>query len=207
MPPNGDTHFALPEMGGLEHPPQCIPSHLQLGAASVDLLQNTLRMRLFTRWEEGLIKVTVALTNTGAGHHVPTDFPGRNLILTVTACSKGGAPLTQVEAPGIPDWGGDLAGLPGKGFAKILTDVMTGEKPVISYWKQTLVDKDNRIAANETDVSAYTFEAPLEEVEVTVTAEVHFRRLFPVMMADREWQIPPILMEKQQTNVFTRRAD
>ncbi len=34
MPPTGDTYFALPEVGGLEHPPETIPSHLQLGATS-----------------------------------------------------------------------------------------------------------------------------------------------------------------------------
>ncbi len=44
MPPNGDTYFALPAVGGLEHPPERIPSHLDRGASDVDLLQNSVTL-------------------------------------------------------------------------------------------------------------------------------------------------------------------
>jgi len=203
MPPTGDTFFALPEVGGLAHAPERIPSHLQLGAASTELLVNTIRMRLYVRWIGNQILVTTALTNTGAGHHVPTDFPGRHMILVVQGKDEQGETLTQTYGSVVPMWGGDQAGLPGKAFAKVLRDVITGETPVISYWKQVLIDEDNRIAANASDVSTYTFEAPPRGGRVTITVELRFRRLFQNIMQLKKWDTPDIIMEKQNITVFT----
>jgi len=199
MLPNGDTHFALPEMGGLEHPPEQIPSHLQLGATSVELLQNTVSMTLSARQAAGRLEVTVVITNTDAGHHAPTDFPGRHMLLTVTATDGQGQALSQQSGPTIPDWGGSQAGLPGKGFAKVLRDVATGESPVVSYWKQTLIVSDNRIPALGDDTSSYTFAAPTAGSPVTVTAELRFRRVFQSVMDAKGWDMPDIVMEETQT--------
>ena len=49
----------------------------------------------------------------------------------------------------MPDWGGAQAGLPGIAFAQVLRDVITGESPVVSYWKQALMESENRIRALE----------------------------------------------------------
>ncbi len=46
MPPNSDATFATVEAGGLPHPPEQIASHLQLGATSETLLQNTVEMTM-----------------------------------------------------------------------------------------------------------------------------------------------------------------
>jgi hypothetical protein len=129
MPPNGDTYFALPEVGGLTHPPDRIPSHLDLGARSLDLLQNTVTMTLHVEQVTGIVSVTVTITNTEAGHHVPTDFPGRHLILTVVAENGQGQALLLQDGSLVPAWGGAQAGLPGKAFAKVLRDVLTAETP------------------------------------------------------------------------------
>lgn len=201
MPPNGDTMFALPEVGGLEHPPESIPSHLDLGASSVALLQNTVTMAVAVTRLSGEISVTVILTNTGAGHHVPTDYPGRHLILTVTACDDAGLPLIQIAGPSVPEWGGAEAGLPGVAFAKVLRDVMTGEMPVVSYWKQTLIASDNRIPALGRDVSGYAFVSPTPEGPVTVIAELRFRRVFQAVLDAKGWATPDILMERLEIEV------
>jgi hypothetical protein len=195
MPPNGDTTFALPEVGGLEHPPERIPSHLDLGATSVELLQNTVTMTLSVQQAAGEVWVTVTITNTGAGHHVPTDHPGRHLILTVTATDDQGQPLVQNAGPTVPAWGGAQAGLPGKAFAKVLRDVLTGEMPVVNYWKQALIDSDNRIPAMGRDTSLYTFAAPVAGGPVTIAAELRFRRTFQAVMDAKGWNSPDIVME------------
>jgi hypothetical protein len=195
MPPNGDTAFALPEVGGLEHPPDRIPSHLDLGATSVELLQNTVTVTLSAERVGGKVAVTVTIANTGAGHHVPTDHPGRHLILTVAATDDQGQPLVQSDGPTVPGWGGAQAGLPGKAYAKVLRDVLTGEAPVVSYWKQALIDSDNRIPAMGRDASLYTFAAPAAGGPVTVAAELRFRRAFQAVMDAKGWDAPDILME------------
>jgi hypothetical protein len=195
MPPNGDTYFALPAVGGLEHPPDKIPSHLDLGATSVELLQNTVTMTLSAEQVGGEMLVTVTITNTGAGHHVPTDHPGRHLILTVTATDDQGQPLVQSNGPTVPEWGGAQAGLPGKAFAKVLRDVLTGEMPVVSYWKQALIDSDNRIPAMGRDASIYTFAAPVAGGPVTIAAELRCRRTFQAVIDAKGWDSPDIVME------------
>ena len=195
MPPNGESHFALPDQGGLPHPPELIPSHFQLGAASQSLLQNTLELDVLVESVSGRLDVTVTVTNTGAGHHVPTDHPGRHLLLVVSAEDVEGQALTQLAGSTVPEWGGAVAGMPGAGFAKVLRDVDTGQAPVISYWRQALIESDTRIAAMESDVSKYSFQA--DDTVATVSVRVYFRRLFELIADRYEWDTGEVLMEER----------
>ena len=204
MPPNGDVYFALPAVGGLEHPPERIPSHLQLGARDVELLQNTVTMTVSARQTVGRLEVTVSITNTGAGHHVPTDYPGRHMLLVLAATDALGQPLAHLDGEVVPGWGGAQAGLPGRAYAKVLRDVATGEAPVVSYWKQTLLVRDNRIPALAGDRSTYTFAVPVTGGPVTVTGELRFRRAFQAVMDAKGWDTPDIVMEEVQVTFSAR---
>ena len=62
----------------------------------------------------------------------------------ISATDEQGQPLSLRAGPHVPAWGGDTAGQPGKGYAKILRDVATGVSPVASYWKQTLIEQFHR---------------------------------------------------------------
>jgi hypothetical protein len=201
MPPNGDRYFALPEVGGLEHPAEVIPSHLQRGTGDVDLLRETLSSRVAARQNLGRLAVTVTLTNTGAGHHVPTDHPGRHMILTVHA-QNGGQALPLADGPRVPDWGGGQAGVPGKAYARVLQDLASGEAPVVSYWRPTIIASDNRIPALRDDVSTYEFTLPEEGGTFTVTVEVWFRRVYADLMEEKSWEVGDILMLEGQATVI-----
>jgi hypothetical protein len=202
MPPTGDRLFALPEEGGLEHSPENIPSHLQLGAVSTEFLQGTVAMDLSSQTQEGYIEASVKITNTNAGHHVPTDYPGRHLILVVEATDSRGKSLPLLDGPAVPEWGGAEAGLPGKAFAKVLRDVMSGEFPVVSYWKQALIHSDNRIPAFGTDVSSYKYGLPTDPGEIEIKATLTFRRLFQSLAEKKGWSIPDILMTERTTVIW-----
>jgi hypothetical protein len=88
-------------------------------------------------------------------------------------------------------------GLPGKGFAKILRDV----SPVINSWKQTAIENDNRIPANGKDTSRYVFALPTNSEQVSVSAELRFRRLFQSLKQAKGWNSPDILMEQVKIGV------
>jgi hypothetical protein len=201
MPPNGDTHFALPEVGGLPHPPESIPSHLQLGANDVDLLQETAAMLLEANQVLDRLQVTVIITNTGAGHHIPTDFPGRQLILEIEASDETGRSLAQLSGPVVPEWGGPQAGQPGQVYAKLLMDLASGDYPVVSYWKQTLIIADNRIPALGADRSTYGFLLPAGADEIRLTARLLFRRLFQGAADEKGWDRPDIVMVEQELSI------
>jgi hypothetical protein len=196
MPPSGDTQFARTEVGGLQHPPESIPGHFQLGATDEDFLRDTISMSVLTQERYGQLSVTVSLTNTGAGHHVPTDFPGRQMILVVSAVDSQEEPLTLVDGPTVPAWGGEQAGLPGVGYAKVLKDIQSGEAPVVSYWKQSTIMSDNRLPALGSESSRYTFRSPSSDGELVVSARLIFRRIFQDIAEQKGWDIPDITMKE-----------
>jgi len=204
MPPTGDTHFALAEKGGLPHPPESIPSHLQLGASDAGLLADSVALQVTAYEGSGWLQVTVTITNTGAGHHLPTDFPGRHLILTVQAVDVQGQPLTQSSGPVVPAWGGPQAGQAGKLYAKILKDVASGEFPVVSYWKQVLVHSDNRLPALVADGSSYLFDLPAGADQSQVTAQLLFRRVFQDVADEKQWDTPDIVLAQETVSPWQR---
>jgi hypothetical protein len=204
MPSDGEMTNVAPGKGGVERDPSTIHAHTQPGAADEALLRHTVSMTLDARQVGQLLRVHVIITNTRAGHHVPTDFPGRHVILTVGARDGADRALAQRGGPTVPGWGGAQAGLPGKAFAKVLRDVETGEAPVVSYWKQALIDGDNRIPAMAADRSTYTFTLPEEYGPVAVRAELRFRRAFQAVMDERGWDTPDIVMEERAAAVDTQ---
>jgi hypothetical protein len=201
MPPNGDALFALPEVGGLPHPPDSIPSHLQVGAENDELLQNSVELTTEINQDGGNIEVSVQITNTGAGHHVPTDHPGRHLILSISLLDKHDNPLVQISGPQVPGWGGEQAGQPGKIIAKVLQDTASGDYPVVSYWKQTRIITDNRLPAGMSDLSRYNFIAPAGGEEIRLYVELRFRRLFQDTMSAKGWGNPDVIMEQSSKSI------
>ena len=204
MPPDGVMTNVAPGFGGVERDPMTIHAHTMPGAASEALQQNTITMTLEAQPIDSTVVVSVTLANFGAGHHVPTDFPGRHMILVITATDGQGQALPLEGGSTVPEWGGAQAGLPGKAFAKVLRDAATGEMPVVNYWKQTFIVSDNRIPALGSDTSVYTFTAPSAGGPVTVTAELRFRRVFQAVMDTRGWNMPDIVMEEAQVALSTQ---
>ena len=192
MPPSGDAYFALPDQGGLAHPPDDIPSHFQLGLKDVEFMKTTLEMAIESDIHQDQLTLEITITNTSAGHHAPTDFPGRHLILIVEAMDPEGASLELLSGPHIPDWAGDLDGNPGKVYAKVLEDALTGQYPVVNYWNPTLIHSDNRIPANQTQKEVFTFQMRGESAEVNV--QILFRRLFQPIAEDYGWDLDEIIL-------------
>jgi hypothetical protein len=207
MPVTDDTHFVLPEKGGLERPPGRIFDHRMPGAMDEELLQNAVTMTTTAGREDDIVVVGVTITNDQTGHHVPTDFPGRHLILLVQAADAHGKALTQLHGPQVPEWAGIgdpgegyYAGLPGKAFAKVLQELWTEISPSVSYWNPTQILSDNRLAASAKDTSTYAFAAP-DEGDVKIEITLLHRRAFIELMDEKGWDVLDIVMEQQQVRV------
>jgi hypothetical protein len=129
MPAETVPYFVYPDIpGGLTRDPSTLASHLDLGVKDPEFMRKTVAMTVTAQISGTSVSVDVAITNVFAGHDVPTDYPGRNMILVVKARDGEGHELAQIRGPEVPDWGGvgsqpgDYAGQPGKGYAKILRD-------------------------------------------------------------------------------------
>jgi mono/diheme cytochrome c family protein len=201
MPSLGATHFALPNVGGLERDPATIFSHRMPGASDVELLQNAVTMMVDAKREGDVIIVEVDIINDLTGHHVPTDSPLRQMILLVQVTSPDGESLEQIDGPRIPDYGGVgnpiegyYAGFPGRVYSKVLMELWTGISPTGAYWNPTRIVSDNRIPALESDTTVYTFEGSTTG-EITVDVKLLFRRAFIELMDQKGWDVPDILME------------
>jgi hypothetical protein len=199
MEPLGDTTCAI---GGVERDPGQIHNH-EFHGRTLEDLTNAVTMTVDAVREAGQVVVTVDIENDLTGHSVPTGFPTRNLILLVTVEDHTGTALTSV--PGsteyLPDWAGvgdpgdgNYAGLPGRGFAKVLEDDQ-GNSPVF-YTEAVAVVSDNRIVAGTTDTSVYTFvDRGAVAGEVTVDVQLLYRRSWKADMDIKQWGIDDVVME------------
>jgi hypothetical protein len=190
-----------PGKGGVERDPGTIPAHTFPGASSVDLLQNAVTLTVSGRRAGDQVIVEVTIVNDKTGHDIPTDSPLRQMILLVNATDGQGQALPLLEGSTVPGWGGvgDPAkgyygGLPGKGFAKILSELWTEISPTAAYWNPTRILSDNRIPAFGSDTTADTFGASADQ-HVTVNVTLLFRRAFKELMQQKHWDVPDIVME------------
>lgn len=205
MEPYGDTTIID---GGIERNPSQVHNHHFYGKTEADLT-NAVTLSLDAVRDGGEVTVTVSIENTDTGHSVPTGFHTRNLVLLVEATDSGDTPLTSVPASTeyVPDWGGigdpadgNYAGLPGRGFAKVLGDDQ-GNSPVF-YTEATHVVSDNRIVAEATDVSVYTFEDPGSSAgTIHVDARLLYRRAWKADMDVKQWDIPDVVMEQDAVDL------
>ncbi len=194
MPPGNSATFVLPDKGGLARDPLRQASHLDLGLKDADFMKNTLGLTLTAVLDSGTVKADVTLTNVNAGHHVPTDSPLRHMLLIVHAADKEGKVLTLQSGPVVPFWGGDYAGRAGQGYAKILKDPVSGQSPVINYWKQTIIESDNRIPARGTDLTQYVFASPSGRKPIDLSATLVFRRAFHSVEISRNWPASDLVL-------------
>lgn len=196
MPPSEYNWFVFEERGGVKRDYVTLHNHTMLGASDEALLQNSVSMVTTAQRTGDQIEVLVDITNDQAGHHVPTDSPLRSMILVVEAFDADGERLILYEGPVNPDYSGDLGGLPGKTFAKVLQDDWTGEAPTSSFWRPTTLLEDSRLPAFATDSTRYLFQTA-GDAEVTVEVRLLFRRAFYELMQQKGWNDPDILMEQE----------
>jgi hypothetical protein len=208
MKPDGKSNvFCLWEP--VVRSPERIPSHTFQGADTGHLSEAvTLTVSAERKLgAEGLeVDVRVEVANTGAGHAVPTGITMRQAILVVEARRGSGFPLALLEGPQLPAWAGEggppesgyLAGLPGRGFAKITTD---GATERIFDSEATAIALDTRIQALESDVSAYRFKMGGYRGGVEVRARVIHRRWWKDLEDERGFPDGDTVMAEQAVSV------
>jgi hypothetical protein len=198
MPPSGLDHFC--NRVPFTRDGSQVRSH-EFPGTTPEMLRSAVTLRALSRVEGGVLTVRVDITNSGAGHDVPTGVTIRNLILVVTPTTSDGTVLAQQSmaaggGPRVPNWGGagtaderNFAGRPGKGFARVLVDENLVENVLFT---EAINEFDNRIAAGATDTSTYRFALPKDwaKRDVRVATELWYRRAFKPLADQRKWTLP-----------------
>jgi hypothetical protein len=203
--------FADADKGGKVRSPARIGIHQSLGKNTTAFLRSAVRMESESAIDNGLLSVKVRVMNVGAGHDLPTGQPMRNILLLVSAEGDDGIPLTLVSGERVPAWGGigpgsnNYAGLPGKGFAKVLQTLNEYQKPTIiagerenaaefpaPAWRRSKILSDNRIPPRSDDVSTYLFAVPEHSKDVHVKAQLIYRKAFKPLADVKGWDVPDV---------------
>jgi len=219
MTPDGIiTNFA-PDKGGVERDPTTIYTHRQPGSRDSSFLASAVEMRVKTYVTGNNLNVNIEIENIGAGHHVPTDQPMRNMILVVRAFDDDGTELNYLGENVIPFWGGrgsvtngNYEGLPGKGFAKILFESWTQYERLrvdtksqqiypAPQWRTVKIKSDTRIPALKTDKSKYEFQLNKSGGTCTVDCLLIYRRTFKTWAKMKKWELKDIVLAEKKLEI------
>ncbi len=212
------TRFALEEEGGILRDPNTIPSHVNFGIEDEAFMRAAIELSIQTHLRGETLEVTVTIKNVNAGHHYPTGNPMRNMILLVEVRDENGQVLSMTEGEKVPEWGGvgsiedgNYAGLPGKGFAKVLKDLIlypdrqqrhfqyTYPAP---HWRPTVVDSDNRIPADGSDISYYQFQISNNlSRSIHITARLIFRRTYKIWSDAKKLELPDMEIARDRLTI------
>lgn len=216
MEPDGVTTNFAPGKEGVERNPKTIYTHRQFGSRDSSFLSSAVEMTVKIKSQKDKIVIDVEILNSGAGHHLPTGSPMRNMILIVRAYDQNNEALTYVGDNLIPFWGGrgnvdegNYEGLPGKGFAKILfedwtpyeyTTVVDKGKQLFPapQWRTVQIKYDTRIPALEKDLSNYVFKKNNTKGNYIVDCKLIYRRTFKTWSDMKKWDLKDIVLSEKK---------
>ncbi len=219
MPPDGSTARIAPQRhGGVARNPQRIASHRQRGVTDVGFMKTAVEVTLTTSWvEDGrMLDTTVSVRNVGAGHHFPSGVPMRHAILVVDAFDADGVRLVQTGGPTVPLWCGtgdvavgNLGGLPGKAYVKLLEDVQrayrSGEarqEVPAPHWRQVSIVADTRLPAKQEDRITIRFAAPPPQaLPVRLRVRMIYRRSFKTWIDAKRLPLQDLVLVDEQRRV------
>ena len=128
-----------------------VPDHGLLGSAG-DLRKSALALAVVVQDQGAQLAVRVALTNAGAGHHVPAGLPDRRIAITVAVYDDAGAKVAEQR----------------KALGRVLVDAAGKPAP---FWRAAKVAEDTRIPPNGDTTWEVTLSPPPGAGSVEVTVE------------------------------------
>ena len=197
--PNATESGILASGSSVERPASQIHSHRIVGSTESSL-RAAIKLRLSSRIQGNQLVVIGSVDNVGAGHAFPGGVSIRNAILLLSA-QRGSVALTQSGGPVVPNWAsddvagvqaGDLGGLPGTGFAKILRGRINGTGPQVEpvlFIDAESIAENSLIGSGSTRVTEVRFTLPPKTTlsEVNFSAKLIWRRAFRALSVSKGW--------------------
>jgi hypothetical protein len=145
--------------------------HQMPGGHSLAQLNRALGVAMDAAWQDGGLGVTVRLTNTGAGHAVPTGMPGRRVILALSVRSGDGRSFEErrVYTKSFRDAAGHM----------IIRD---GEV----FGPGVRLDSDSRVRPDEARIETFAFPVS-PDAAARVNLKLHYEHVPTEGRENRTW--------------------
>jgi hypothetical protein len=132
------------------------------------------------------------VTNSRAGHNLPTGVNFRNILLLLQV-QNGGETPGQTSGDRLPDFAGvgpveegNYGGLPGKAYALVVAD-SSGEWPAPN-WLATTIQFDSRIPADGSDTGRFVFSVDIAR-PISVSAKLLYRAVYKPWADAKGWDM------------------
>lgn len=191
MRPTGRLSNIAPGAGGIRRDPHTLASHQLLPGGQAEMLRRCLDLKTQLRPSGGLLRLDVTLRTKGIGHHLPTGYIDRHLILRVQATDQQHARCAPVRGDRLgalvgPEWQGDAGYL----FARVLSDG-EGNRP-IPFWQPTAAETDTRLAPERPWTGSFYFPSVAKRMRVTVS----YRRFWYSVSRAKQWPDETVLIHQ-----------
>ncbi len=190
MPPSGSVDVC--SLGLPPRMPDQVRNHNIVGTTP-EFLENAVDLVMNVVDNGATLDVQVDITNSMAGHKVPTGVTPRNMILIVEAWRvEDGQMLTETLGQAVDVYGGsgprifgNYEGTPGKTFAKISLNSLGQHAPI--FTEAETLQYDSRIAPLATDTTNYSFQVPAGSGALKVRSRLIYRRAFKYVVDAKGW--------------------
>jgi hypothetical protein len=184
--PTGRLTNIAPGRGGRPRDPRTLGNHRFFDGSQEEMLRRCLRVAVQPARRQDGIRVAVGLTADGVGHCVPTGFIDRQLLLVAEATDAAGQPVAPRAGPLLPSAAGDLAGKPGRLFARQLTD-LDGNAPA-PFWRPSRSLADTRLRPGQPVLTEFVLPPRAERLRVRLL----YRRFWHAVARAKDWNEPDL---------------
>ncbi len=188
-------------MWGTYRSPKTIHPH-QFDGGTETQLKTAMGLEIDGKVKGKVLTLKVLVTNTDAGHWIPTGETMRSVMLIVHATGEDGKPLKLIKGDRLPAWAGvgspavgDDAGLPGSVFARVLTDAKG--TPNVPFWRATAVLSDTRIRPKTTVTKVFEFALNRPDEEPDAEADLVYRPVFRPLAESKKWVVNDITIARK----------
>jgi hypothetical protein len=190
MAPTGTLTNLAPGNGGIPRDPATLGNHRFFAGSQEAMLRHSLHVAATCRSAGDTVAAVVEVRATDVGHCVPTGFVDRQLLVVVEAFAADGRPLPANSGPLLPPAAGkELAGRPGRLYAKLLKD-FEGHSPA-PFWRADPRTVDNRLVPGEPDRLELTFPAAVDHLRVRLL----YRRFWQEVADAKGWSDNEVVVE------------